>query len=104
MDTGTTEADREGLPNTTDPPSTSDPSEGTVTVLGFGPLRDALPVDVPWEGGTTRQLLDELGERFPRLEDWIPQAVVVVDGAKADEDRPIRPGSTVELLPPISGG
>lgn len=105
MDTGTTDEDR-NRPTAGDesPASELGSTQGTVTVLGFGPLRDQLSVSLSWDGGTVEELLATLAERYPEVKDWIPQAVVLVDGAKRDSADSIRPGSRVELLPPISGG
>ena len=60
------------------------------------------------EGGTVRDLLDDLMSRFPALEEQLPFANVYVEGEDvrtlAGLDTEVKPGSTVILLPARAGG
>jgi molybdopterin converting factor small subunit len=71
---------------------------------------------VPAEGGTVRELLDDLMSRFPGLrtqlvedDDIAPFVNVYVEGEDVRTlpdglDAPVREGSTVILLPAMAGG
>ena len=77
-----------------------------VTVLCFGAMRDYLPegasgnraeVEVP-DGSRIGDLVDVLGA---------PRRLVfslLLDGDRADLERPLREGSEVTLMPPFTGG
>jgi molybdopterin synthase sulfur carrier subunit len=60
------------------------------------------------EGGTVRDLLDDLTSRFPALEEQLPFANVYVGGEDVRTldglDTEVTPGSTVILLPAMAGG
>jgi molybdopterin converting factor small subunit len=64
------------------------------------------------EATTVAQVIDRLDERTPgirnRLVDTGPAVRthinVFVDGALADLDTPIRPDSTIHIIPAVSGG
>jgi len=60
------------------------------------------------EGGTVRELLDDLMSRFPGLEEQLPFANVYVEGEDVRTldglETEVRPGSTVILLPAMAGG
>jgi molybdopterin converting factor small subunit len=64
--------------------------------------------EVPGNGDTVRELLDDLTARFPGLEGQLQYANVYVDGEDIrtlDElDTPVREGATVILLPAMAGG
>jgi sulfur-carrier protein len=64
--------------------------------------------EVPAEGDTVRDLLDDLMSRFPTLERHLPFANVYVEGEDVRTldglDTEVRPGSTVVLLPAMAGG
>jgi molybdopterin synthase sulfur carrier subunit len=71
--------------------------------------------DLPAEGGTVRDLLEDLMTRFPQLRaqlvedgDLAPFVNVYVEGedVRTHEglDTEVRPGSTVILLPAMAGG
>jgi molybdopterin converting factor small subunit len=64
--------------------------------------------EVPAEGDTVRDLLDDLTSRFPTLEQQLPFANVYVEGEDVRTldglDTEVRPGSTVVLLPAMAGG
>jgi len=78
---------------------------GHATVLYFASLRDAAGIvseEVAPEGN--------LHDLYQRLRDrhqftWqSSQLRVAVDGAFATWDDPVRPGSEVAFIPPVSGG
>ncbi len=60
------------------------------------------------EGGTVRDLFDDLMSRFPGLEAQLPFANVYVEGEDVRTldglDTEVKPGSTVILLPAMAGG
>jgi len=64
--------------------------------------------EVPGNGETVRELLDDLMARFPGLEGQLQYANVYVDGEDIrtlDEfETPVREGATVILLPAMAGG
>jgi sulfur-carrier protein len=64
--------------------------------------------ELPAEGDTVRELLDDLMSRFPALEEQLPFANVYVEGEDVRTleglDTEVKPGSTVILLPAMAGG
>ena len=64
--------------------------------------------ELPAEGDTVRELLDDLMGRFPALEQQLPFANVYVEGEDVRTldglETEVRPGSTVILLPAMAGG
>ena len=64
--------------------------------------------EVPAEGETVRDLLDDLMARFPDLTGKLEYANVYVDGEDVrtldGEDTAVRQGATVILLPAMAGG
>ena len=64
--------------------------------------------EVVAQGGTVRDLLDDLMSRFPALEEQLPFANVYVEGEDVRTldgfETEVRPGSTVILLPAMAGG
>lgn len=64
--------------------------------------------EVPAEGETVRELLDDLMSRFPALEPQLPYANVYVEGEDVRTldglDTEVKPDSTVILLPAMAGG
>jgi sulfur-carrier protein len=64
--------------------------------------------ELPAEGGTVRELLDDLTSRFPALEEQLPFANVYVEGEDVRTldglETEVKPGSTVILLPAMAGG
>ena len=64
--------------------------------------------EVPAEGETVRDLLDDLTARFPSLGGKLEYANVYVDGEDVrtleGEQTPVREGATVILLPAMAGG
>ena len=75
----------------------------------FGGLRDAADgaASVRVEGTTIREVLENLGRRYPRLRERIDQGIAVsIDGVvyRDDRDQPIPEGAEVGLLSRIAGG
>ena len=64
--------------------------------------------EVPGNGDTVREVLDDLTARFPGLEGQLQYANVYVDGEDIrtleELDTPVREGATVILLPAMAGG
>ena len=64
--------------------------------------------EVVAEGGTVRDLLDDLTSRFPTLEGKLEFANVYVEGedvrTRDGLDTEVEPDSTVILLPAMAGG
>src|SRR5256885_4582354 len=64
--------------------------------------------ELPAEGETVRELLDDLMSRFPALEQQLPFANVYVEGEDVRTleglETEVHPGSTVILLPAMAGG
>jgi molybdopterin converting factor small subunit len=64
--------------------------------------------EVVAEGGTVRDLLDDLTSRFPTLEGKLEFANVYVEGedvrTREGLDTEVGPGATVILLPAMAGG
>jgi sulfur-carrier protein len=64
--------------------------------------------EVPAEGGTVRELLDDLMSRFPSLTGKLEYANVYVDGEDVrtldGNETEVRDGATVILLPAMAGG
>jgi MoaE-MoaD fusion protein len=80
-----------------------------VTVLYFGVVRERFAqareeqVSID-EGGTVRQLLEELGARHPGLDGVRGQLQVAVNEAFATPGERLRDGDVVALIPPVAGG
>jgi len=70
--------------------------------------------EVAVEGGSLREVLDDLGRRLPVLERRLrderglirPHVLVFVDGVmvREDLDTPVRDGTEVVVAPAVSGG
>ncbi|MGE0599488.1 MAG: molybdopterin converting factor subunit 1 [Dehalococcoidia bacterium] len=79
-----------------------------VTVLLFasiaekaGTRRLSLPAR---DGDTVASIRDRLVERFPQLSDSIPTLLYALNEEYVKEWEPVPPGSTLALIPPVSGG
>jgi sulfur-carrier protein len=64
--------------------------------------------EVPGDGETVRELLDDLMARFPALTGKLEHANVYVDGEDVrtleGDETEVREGATVILLPAMAGG
>jgi molybdopterin converting factor subunit 1 len=80
----------------------------SVTVLLFASLAERAGtrrLDVPITAGeTVREVRDRVVARFPQLGPAVPTLMYALDEEYAREDAPVRPGSTLALIPPVSGG
>jgi molybdopterin converting factor small subunit len=63
------------------------------------------------DGATVAAIVDGLDARWPGMRDRLrddiglrPHINIFVDGDRAGLDAPVRPGSTVHVIPAISGG
>lgn len=81
---------------------------GTVTVLLFASLAERAGVrrlELPvGEGETVGSIRDRLLERFPGLAAAVPTLMYALDETYVREEAAVRPGSTLALIPPVSGG
>ncbi len=78
-------------------------AKGIVHIRAFGPLRGRLPTQVVVADGSLESLKKRLRAPDPELARWLDASVFIVDGAILDDVR-LRAGTTVDILPPVSGG
>lgn len=82
--------------------------EVDVTVLLFASVAEragARSVSLPWQDGdTVGDIRDRLVERYPALTASVPTLMYAVDEVYARATDPVRPGATIALIPPVSGG
>lgn len=79
-----------------------------VEVQFFSTLKEitgtpTMRVDVA-ENGTVRELLADLGERFPRLREWDDRILIGVGVEFVARDHVLRAGDEVAIMPPVQGG
>lgn len=68
--------------------------------------------EVAADGGSVGEVLLELERLHPRIVGWVldehgrvrPHVNVFLDGERVREDASVEPGSTIHVLPSISGG
>ncbi len=80
----------------------------TMSVRLFARARDlagasAVSVDLP-EGATVGEMRAALAGQMPALAALLPRCAVAVGGEYAADDRGLRAGEEVAVLPPVSGG
>jgi len=80
----------------------------SVTVLLFASLAERagtrrLEVEVG-EGALVRDVRDRVVAQYPQLAAAVPTLMYALDEEYAREDAPVRPGATLALIPPVSGG
>lgn len=78
-----------------------------ITLLAFGITKDILggrqvQYELP-EAATVGGLLQDLGQKYPQLED-LASLKVAVNSEYADRDVQIKATDEVVLIPPVSGG
>jgi sulfur-carrier protein len=56
------------------------------------------------EPTSARNLRGRLAEEFPKLKSLLESAAIAVNETYATEATVIRPGDTVAIIPPVSGG
>jgi len=80
-----------------------------VKVVFWGSLKDALgdQRECEVEAGTIKEMLDKLGEQYPKLRPTLDRGVAVsIDGViyRQQRYREIPPDSEVYILPKMAGG
>jgi molybdopterin converting factor subunit 1 len=80
----------------------------TTTVLLFASVAEMagtrrLAVDLR-DGARVLDLEHELVSRYPKLEGLADRIVYALNEEYVDRDQLIRPGDTVAVIPPVSGG
>jgi molybdopterin synthase sulfur carrier subunit len=82
-----------------------------VTVRFWASVRSAAGVvEDRFPPGTVAELLAEVGNRYPVTMELLPRCSVLLDAmavhdlAGSGQGRRVRPGATMELLPPFAGG
>lgn len=80
----------------------------TVHVRFFAVAREwmgssALELAIP-EGATTDAVWEELVRRQPKLKPWRERFRLAVNDEYVITPAPLRPGDTVAVIPPVSGG
>lgn len=77
----------------------------TVTVRYWAGARAAAGVETEQRSGQTiGDVLDEAVGAHPRLAPVVAASTFLLDGRAADRSATLRPGVTVEVLPPFAGG
>ena len=81
----------------------------TVRVLYFSTLRDlaggeAEEIEVAEAGALLGDLLVELRNRHPWLQEWDGKLLFAVNSEYATPDTHVRPGDELALMPPVQGG
>lgn len=79
-----------------------------LTVLFFASIADKTGLrrlELPVEpGDTVASARDRLAERFPVIEPMLANLMFALDEEYVRLDAPIRPGQTLAVIPPVSGG
>ncbi len=80
-----------------------------VTILFFAAAREAagttsLTIDLPADLGTVGGALDSASASRPALAAVLPSCRTALDEEFAPLSAPLRDGSVVAVLPPVSGG
>ena len=77
-------------------------------VLLFAQIRDALGADRLTielrDGATVREAMDALAAQHEPIAQIRTQVAVAVDEAYVTQERVLRDGCTIALIPPVSGG
>lgn len=63
----------------------------------------SLEVDLP-EGSSLGMVRQQLARQYPAAEGLLSRCALAVDEEFADDGMILRPGATVAVLPPVSGG
>ncbi len=79
-----------------------------VRVLFFSVLRDVTGIgEMSWElvaNATVGELLTELFERWPKLQDWDESLLIAVDETYVKRNEPLHENAEVAIMPPVQGG
>ena len=79
----------------------------TVEILYFAALRDLVGLSqeqLEVNSATLAELLRELQQKHPVLEDRLASVRVAQNEAFASLDAPLAPGDVIALIPPVAGG
>jgi len=79
-----------------------------IRVQFYSRLKDIAGSDlVEWEvseGTTVGELVQQLCERYPGLEQWRPHLLVAIGLDYATAETPLHEGAEVSIMPPVQGG
>jgi molybdopterin converting factor small subunit len=77
----------------------------TVTVRYWAAARAAAGVETEQRSGQTiGDVLEDAVSVHPRLAPVVAASTFLLDGRAADRSTTLRPGVTIEVLPPFAGG
>lgn len=80
----------------------------TIKILFFAAAADAFGAAKlemsPDESASVGELLDRLAVSYPASHDVLGRSAVAVNERYAQRSTPIRPGDTIAIIPPVSGG
>ncbi|NNH06021.1 MoaD/ThiS family protein [Cellulomonas fimi] len=77
----------------------------TLTVRYFAAAAEAAGLDteaVP--AGPAAGVVSELVRRHPDLAGVLPRCALLADGVRVEDSDQVRPGATLDVLPPFAGG
>lgn len=74
----------------------------TIKIISFGRLKEILGSDLELEAENSAELLNQLNEKFPELEDL--KLRIVVNQSIISENTELKNNDVVALMPPYSGG
>ena len=77
--------------------------------LFFSVLRDLTGADqidvaVEREGFTVADVIQQLYQNHPRIEEWDNKLLIAVNGEFAERDDTLKDGDELALMPPVQGG
>ena len=80
-----------------------------IRVLFFSVLRDLTGADqidvaVEREGCTVADVIQQLYQNHPRIEEWDNKLLIAVNGEFAERDDTLKDGDELALMPPVQGG
>ena len=79
-----------------------------VTVLLFASLADRVgqrSLELPYEDGdTVASIRDRLVAAYPVVAGFVPSLLYALNEEYVRANDPVTPGSTLALIPPVSGG
>jgi molybdopterin synthase sulfur carrier subunit len=91
--------------------STVTTADTEVTVRFWASVRSAAGVvEDRFPAGTVAELLTEVGHRYPATVELLPRCSILLDAmavhdlAGSGQSRRVKPGATMEVLPPFAGG
>lgn len=61
-------------------------------------------VEVPWRGGTVRDLRQAVAAMFPAVELLLSKSAFAIGDRYAASDESVPMGADVAIIPPVSGG